>query len=72
MEQTSNSQPQEAAGVSDSADPDHLCRVCHQPISRPADRQRESLVHRACLAELRCGVTLRGSTDERTRELDTV
>ncbi|MBX0285635.1 hypothetical protein [Haloarcula salinisoli] len=58
--------------MSDTSDPDHICRVCHQPIPRPDDRRQELLVHRACLAELRCGVTLCGSTDERTRELDTV
>jgi len=72
MEPTSNSQPQETADVSETSGPDHLCWVCHQPIPQPADRPQEPLVHRGCHAELRCGITLRGSTDERTRELDTV
>ncbi len=72
MEPTSNSQPRESTGVSDSADPDHICRVCHQPVPRQTDQRRESLVHRACLAELRCGVTLGGPTDEQIRERDTI
>jgi len=72
MEPTSDSQSQDygRTGVTDAA-ATHVCRVCHRPIPETADRRwRDSLVHRACHAELRCGVSLGGSGATRSRERD--
>jgi len=71
MEPTSNSTSGEPAEVTGSSDAAYVCKVCRESIPQTVDRQwRERLVHRDCLAELRCGVTLNGSVDRRTRELD--
>jgi len=71
MEPTSNSKSEESTGVADSSAVAHICRVCHRSIPRTADPQRrESLVHRACLAELQCGITVGGTAGDRRRERD--
>lgn len=73
MEPTSNSQNQEpAAETGDAAgEATHVCRVCQRSIPRTVEPQwREKLVHRACFAELRCGITLDGTAGRRTREQD--
>jgi len=71
MEPTTNGEPEDATGVADSSEPTHICKVCHRSIPRSVDPQRrESLVHRACLAELRCGVTVGGRAGRRSRERD--
>jgi len=60
MEPKSNSQRQEPTGDTDEeGDATYLCRVCQRRIPPTADPQRrEQLVHRECLAELRCGISL--------------
>ncbi|MDS0281579.1 hypothetical protein [Haloarcula onubensis] len=58
--------------MTETTETERVCKVCHRSIPRTADRERrEALVHRDCLAELRCGITLRGTGGERTRERDT-
>ena len=64
MEPTSNSQrqgPADRSGDRNAGDgeAEYVCKVCRQSIPPTADRRfRERLVHRACQAELRCGVTV--------------
>lgn len=41
-----------------------LCFVCQQPIDRPVpQRERGELVHGACRAERRCGISLGGRAE---------
>jgi len=70
MEPTSSPQSQHSAdGAGEDADAAHICTVCHRSIPGTADdRWLEALVHRSCLAELRCGVSLGESGRRRTRK----
>ena len=71
MEPPSNAQDGSSTDEPMNGPAAYVCRVCEESIPPAVDRQwREALVHRGCLAALRCGISLGSSGSRRVRERD--